>query len=108
MKARRFRRIPFEAAVRLEVGRDSWTADLLDVAMRGALVGTIEPLPLSLGSRCQLRITLPGTPISLDFDAELVHIEATVGAGGLRRVDGRRTVGLNVVPHRVQSISKWV
>ncbi len=29
---------------------------------------------------------------------ELVHIEATVGAGGLRRVDGRRTVGLNVVP----------
>jgi len=76
MKARRFRRIPFEAAVRLEVGRDSWTADLLDVAMRGALVGTIEPLPLSLGSRCQLRITLPGTPISLDFDAELVHIEA--------------------------------
>ncbi len=29
---------------------------------------------------------------------ELVRVESTVGAGGLRRVDGHRTIGLNVSP----------
>ncbi|MEX2149457.1 MAG: efflux RND transporter permease subunit [Steroidobacteraceae bacterium] len=29
---------------------------------------------------------------------ELVGIEPTVGSGGMRRVDGRRTIGINVIP----------
>jgi len=75
MKSRRFRRIPFAAEVSLTVDHDYWTGELLDVAMKGALVETMVPLPISTGTRCQLRIPLPGTTISLDFDAELVHVE---------------------------------
>jgi multidrug efflux pump subunit AcrB len=39
---------------------------------------------------------------------ELVHVESTVGSGGLRRVDGRRTIGLNVSPPRELSLGEAV
>ena len=39
---------------------------------------------------------------------ELVQVESTVGAGGLRRVDGRRTIGLNVSPPRDMSLGDAV
>ena len=37
---------------------------------------------------------------------ELVHVESTVGAGGLRRVDGHRTIGLNVSPPKELSLGQ--
>lgn len=77
MHNRRFRRIPFEAEVRLTVGQDIWSGELLDVAMKGAMVGTDTPPPLTLGSKCSLCIALSGSPISLDFQAELIHREGS-------------------------------
>ncbi|MCK4509158.1 MAG: PilZ domain-containing protein [Desulfuromonadales bacterium] len=75
MNNRHFRRIPFEAEVTLNSGQETWAGELLDVAMKGAMVGTDAPLPISLGTECELCISLPGTPISLEFQAELVHTE---------------------------------
>lgn len=75
MHHRRFRRIPFEAEVTLNVGRDSWSGELLDVALKGAMVGTKAPISLPLGTHCSLCITLPQTPVSLDFLAVLIHHE---------------------------------
>ena len=43
--------------------------------MKGALVGLSEKLPLGIGEGCQLRITLQGTPIELDFETILAHAE---------------------------------
>ena len=77
MHNRRFRRIPFEAEVTLTVDQEVWSSELLDVAMKGAMVGTDTPLPFTLGTECSLCITLPGTPISLDFKAEMIHCEET-------------------------------
>lgn len=75
MHNRRFRRIPFAAEVTLSTGQSTWSGELLDVAMKGAMVGTPAPLPLELGTKCNLCITLPGTPISLEFQTKLVHCE---------------------------------
>lgn len=75
MKSRRFRRVPFAAKVSLSVDQGYWTGELLDVAMKGALVETMAPLSIPLGTACELVIALPGTAISLNFDAELVHVE---------------------------------
>lgn len=75
MNSRRFRRVPFAAEVSLTVGQDYWTGELLDLAMKGALVETMDPLPIPVGTECALGIALPGTAISLDFEAKLVHIE---------------------------------
>ncbi len=75
MHNRRFRRIPFEAEVTLNVGQENWSGELLDVAMKGAMVGSGTPLPLPLGSKCSLCISLPDSTISLNFQAELLYYE---------------------------------
>lgn len=75
MKTRRFRRIPFAAKVSITVDQGYWTGELIDVAMKGALVETMVPLPISSGAECALVITLPGTAISLEFVAKLVYVE---------------------------------
>jgi len=72
---RRFRRITFAAKVTLSTGQDVWSAELLEIALKGAMVVTEAPLPLEIGSRCSLCIVLPGTSISLNFQAELKHCE---------------------------------
>lgn len=72
---RRYRRISFAAQVTLASGQQNWSAELLDVALKGALVATETPLPLEPGSQINLRITLPGAPLALDFRAELKHSE---------------------------------
>jgi hypothetical protein len=47
--------------------------ELLDVAMKDAMVGTNTPLPLTLGAQGDLCITLHSSPITLNFQVELVH-----------------------------------
>jgi multidrug efflux pump subunit AcrB len=39
---------------------------------------------------------------------ELVEVQSTVGAGGLRRVDGHRTIGLNVSPPKELSLGQAI
>jgi hypothetical protein len=75
MHNRRFRRVPFEAGVKLDIGQNSWMGELLDVAMKGAMVGTEKPLTLPIGAQGALCITLHSSPITLDFKVELVHSE---------------------------------
>jgi hypothetical protein len=73
MPNRRFRRIPFVTQVMLRSGQDSWTGELLEIALKGALVETKRQIPFDLGAECTLCITLPGSSISLEFLSELVH-----------------------------------
>jgi len=75
MNNRHFRRINFEAEVTLKAGEETCKGQLFDVALKGAMVGTETPLPFKLGTKCSLCIVLPGTPISLNFQSELVHQE---------------------------------
>lgn len=75
MNHRHFRRINFEAEVILKAGEEICKGQLFDVALKGAMVGTDAPLPFKPGDHCSLCIVLPGTPISLNFQADLVHQE---------------------------------
>ncbi len=75
MHKRHFRRVPFEAQVTIGSGGNTRTCELIDLAMKGALVASENPLPYVPGDRCSLCITLQGGPVSLDFEAQLVHRE---------------------------------
>jgi hypothetical protein len=75
MDERRFRRIPFEAEMQIAVGNHSWSCQLLDIALKGALLESAVPLPLALGTVASLSLPLPGSAIVLAFEAELAHRE---------------------------------
>src|SRR5690606_33347528 len=56
---------------------------------------------------------LAGVPVATPGGAvvplgELARIETTVGPSGLRRVDGRRTVGLNINPPKSMSLQQAI
>lgn len=77
MSERQFRRIPFETEVHLAVGERSWTCRLLDIALKGALLESPAPLQLPPDTVASIAIPLPGSAISLEFQAILVHQQAT-------------------------------
>jgi len=68
---RTFRRVTFEAHSQLDSGGDSYSCELLDISLRGALLRCENEIPIS--ETAQLRIYLPSTEITLTFDVELVH-----------------------------------
>jgi multidrug efflux pump subunit AcrB len=56
---------------------------------------------------------LAATPVATPLGnvmplGELVQVESTVGAAGLRRVDGHRTIGLNVSPPKELSLGQAI
>lgn len=75
MDKRLFRRIPFEAEMLVAVGSRGWSCQLLDLALKGVLLESAEPLPLAQGAVANLSLPLPGSEIVLDFEAKLVHHE---------------------------------
>jgi multidrug efflux pump subunit AcrB len=57
----------------------------------------------------QLASTPVATPVGSVLPlGELVKVQSTVGAGGLRRVDGHRTIGLNVTPPKDLSLGQAI
>jgi hypothetical protein len=77
MDERRFRRVPFATEAMLVAGQRRLCCQLLDIALKGALLESAEPLPLPIGTRARLSIPLPESTIELDFDVELMHREGS-------------------------------
>lgn len=75
MDKRHFRRIPFEAEMLVAVGNHSWSCQLLDLALKGVLLESAAPLPLTQGTVASLSLPLPGSEVVLDFEAALIHCE---------------------------------
>lgn len=75
MDERRFRRVSFATEVLLQAGQQRFRCELLDIALKGALLECSETVSLPVGTRADLTIPLPESTIVLRFDAELVHRE---------------------------------
>jgi hypothetical protein len=75
MDERRFRRVPFVTEVDLVAGAQRHRCQLLDIALKGALLACADPCTVAVGTRASLSIPLPDSAIVLAFDAELVHHE---------------------------------
>jgi hypothetical protein len=72
MAERRFQRVPFHAKTRVTAEGTSWDCTLLNIALKGALLES-SLLPVEPGATCDIRMTLPGTDIALEFRSLLVY-----------------------------------
>jgi hypothetical protein len=75
MNERHFRRVPFATEATLVAGHQRQYCQLLDIALKGALLESLEPLALPIGTRAHLSVPLPDSEIELAFDVELMHQE---------------------------------
>lgn len=72
---RLFSRIPFHAGVLLHLGADVRPANLLDIALKGALVELQQPAASLRGKVCQLKLNLGKDGEAIVMDGLIVHQE---------------------------------
>ncbi len=70
---RNYRRIPFHTTATILHDEHLSDCELVEIALRGALLETKEDIPLLIGDRAQVQIELPNSELSLTFGVELIH-----------------------------------
>ena len=71
---RYFQRISFQAVSRVTVRGKAVQGTLMDISMKGALVGLSEDSMPELGDKVTLDMHLTSSEVTLHFKAEVVHI----------------------------------
>ena len=70
---RNYRRIPFQTEAEVHLTGTSYSCELVDLALQGALFKSIQDLPVAIGDRYHLTIALPASDLTLEFTGELIH-----------------------------------
>ena len=73
---RHFSRVPFFAQVSLNLSGQNLNVDLLDIALKGALVRTPSPVPVALGDKCRLTLPLTDGGESIEMNGKVAHLES--------------------------------
>jgi hypothetical protein len=98
---RRYSRFPLEGSVRIYSGSAMWHTLLIDLAMRGALVGRPEGFDGAVGSRYRLDLRLEGGPM-IGMAVSLARLEPDALGFSCERIDLdsflrlKRTIELNL------------
>jgi c-di-GMP-binding flagellar brake protein YcgR len=72
---RNFQRVPFATKAEIDCNCKKYHGELLDISLQGALVLGRGAIPLEKGSRCILSIHLLDSEITLQFEADIVHLQ---------------------------------
>ncbi len=74
---RLFSRVPFFAKVSLQWADQTFKVDLLDIALKGALVRTSAPVELALNDQCRLVLPLTSGDESIEMSGKVAHLEGS-------------------------------
>jgi len=72
---RKFSRVPFATAVTLHLDDQSLQVQLLDLALKGALVETDQLAKLQLQQPCRLLIPLTSGGQAIEMNGRIAHLE---------------------------------
>ncbi|GAB4396217.1 MAG: cyclic di-GMP-binding protein MapZ [Rhodoferax sp.] len=72
-----FSRVPFSAAVTLEIDGQSFAVSLLDIALKGALVRTDGAVPARLSAACNLVLPLSDGGEAIVMHGRVAHINGS-------------------------------
>jgi hypothetical protein len=98
---RRHSRFPLEGLVRIYSGSAMWQAQLMDLAIRGALVSRPQGFDGLIGSRYRLDVRLEGGPM-IAMAVSLARLDNRVAGFNCERIDLdsflrlKRTIELNL------------
>ncbi|MBD1401207.1 PilZ domain-containing protein [Pelovirga terrestris] len=72
---RNYRRIPFHTTATIVWAQEQVPCELIDLALRGALLQTHHEVPIEIGARARVDIDLANSEVKLTFGVELIHRE---------------------------------
>ncbi|GAO36633.1 hypothetical protein SCT_2042 [Sulfuricella sp. T08] len=84
---RRFSRISFHANVQLHLGQEVHPAHLLDIALKGALMGLLQPVAALRGKACRLKLDLGRAGEAIVMEGVVVHQEGPHVGIECRQID---------------------
>lgn len=70
---RYFKRIEFHVDVAVIINGEKIVGELIDLAMKGALVEFEKELPIHSGDLCWLNLSLLSSDITLEFQSKIAH-----------------------------------
>ncbi len=72
---RHYQRVPFQTTATVQVKQQLFPCELIDLALRGALLQTDEEIStaINIGESARVNIELPDSELKLTFGAELIH-----------------------------------
>jgi hypothetical protein len=70
---RNYRRIPFHTIATIHWAQDKFPCELVDLALRGALLQIDDEVPIKIGARAQVEIELANSELKLTFGIKLIH-----------------------------------
>jgi hypothetical protein len=72
---RLFSRVPFMAQVSLELPTQALEVELLDIALKGALIHTKDDVTVALNDSCRLVLPLTDGGDAIEMNGKVVHLE---------------------------------
>lgn len=73
---RRFSRIPVDGIAHLRCrGGDEWSAELIDISLKGALISRPPSFSGEVAMPCRLDLELGGGEVHIDMEGTLAHLE---------------------------------
>jgi hypothetical protein len=99
IERRRFSRIPFKTSGHLTFPGGECAVEVLDISLKGALVGLLETVPLKVGQTCVLQAMLGEASDNETDEDNAIYMEAQVA-----HVKGRE-IGLHCVEIDLDSIT---
>ncbi len=72
---RNYRRIPFHTTATIIWAQEQFPCELIDLALRGALLQTHHEVPIKVSERARVEIELANSQLKLSFGVELIHRE---------------------------------
>lgn len=74
---RYFKRIEFHVDVAVIINGEKIAGELIDLALKGALVEFEKELPIHIGEQCWLNLSLLSSDVTLEFQSKIVHHHRT-------------------------------
>lgn len=76
---RRFHRIIFSTPVSLQIGEETYSSELIDLSLKGALIKNINELKSNEAARenevCDLSFKLDESDVSINMTGTIAHVE---------------------------------
>ena len=70
---RYFKRVEFHVDVAVIINGEKIAGELIDLALKGALVQFEKELPIQIGDQCWLNLSLLSTDVTLEFQSKIMH-----------------------------------
>ena len=72
---RNYSRIPFQTTATILWAHEKFPCELVDLALRGALLQAHKQVPIETGAHAQVEIELANSELKLTFGVKLIHRE---------------------------------